>query len=87
LTSPVNSPGALDRDEFVPEDAGTDDLDGAAQDDVDAECRRSLVVEDLARDRMPPLAVARDPQELSVVQRGEHLLPAFCDDVVHGAGF
>jgi hypothetical protein len=78
--------GALDGDELVPEYTWPDDLEGAAQYDVDAERGGALVEEDLARRNVALLAVAGDPLELSVIQLGKHLLPAFCDDVAHGAG-
>jgi hypothetical protein len=53
---------------------------------VDPERRGALVVEDLARGSVTLFAVAGDPLELRIVQLGEHLVPAFCDDIRHGVG-
>ena len=76
--------GALDANRLVPEDTWLDDLEGAVQDDMDAERGGALFVEDLARGNVTLLAVAGDPLELSVVQLGEHLVLSLCGNVAHG---
>ena len=72
----MNSPAWCTVMQIVADDAWVDDLEGATQDDVDAERGGPLVEEDLAGGDWPSHAVPGDAPELSVGQLREHLLPA-----------